>query len=1128
MGLPPLMMREQAEELAGKYCTTALGNIYAELCILDYAKGAYRTLRGVPDGLFPAEPSSGGWDALLDFALGRAHPDDRNGLREFLCPQSPVYDAREIRLRAAGKDGWRWVSARSLALDETATWPRLYCARTISGLSEWENRRDRKQSFLDQVVRASYDEIYEFDLLRGLCHILHNGSAGYIPPETRNLEEIVIEAERDRVHPDDIPLYRETFSPAAILRRFSAGEREITAEYRRKTADGSYRWFSMCMKPILYPEDDLLPGSLTIVLFKDIDRRRRAEESARRLQTKYFLAMRTACGHFCDVDVSTGRYALTVTGDELLKQAPAEGNYMDFLDWMSAHAIHPEDAAAWRETMLPERLEAAKSAGRRRVFVDYRYGDGSGEWKWRCGNAVWLTGGPGERDSVLLFAQDISQRKKADQLALSNRLLRQEIEHQKNNAALDACYRIIVKNTGAEIFEWNHGSNPPPSAHADPNAILSAGQFINSPRIMETFHLEDKNCDLIATLLEKGLIHPEDAGRLRNFRMSAGSLHREITCRVMADGDYLWYKFTVNALVKDGFVEHVVGTALDVDREIRTKRALELSNMRYRTVLRQTDTIEFEYDAVTKHSYISPVLWERYEAELPKPGIQRDIVDLLYVHPEDMEEVRRSVERCRQEKPEKCDLQCRILEKTGNYVWCRFILDLFRDEDGRITRILGTLHNVDRETRAYQELRYKAERDSLTGIWNQDTFFKAVNRLLEEPDRGKTAMIMMDIDKFKVVNEIFGMEGGNNALALVGQVLRRILGTNGYYARMYADVFCMAVPYQTDDDLISLMVRIINTLSSRDYDYMLVPCFGICRIPDGPIGSTKLVEMAGYAHKAVKAAAGRQWAFYDETMRSNVIEQKQIESEMEHALRSGQFQVYLQPKYSLPGQKVEGAEALVRWIHPQKGLIPPGKFIPLFEENGFIMHLDYFVWEETCKLIRKWIDEGKDPFPISVNVSRMHIYDQNLQETLIRLTEKYNIPRELFELELTETMFPDNTQALLSMMHGLQESGFVLAMDDFGSGYSSLNMLKDMPLDVLKIDCEFFGETEEEKRGRTVVRHTVAMAHALEMRVVAEGVETESEADFLSETGCDTAQGFYFARPIPIKEFERLAFPSPS
>lgn len=984
----------------------------------------------------------------------------------------------------------------------------------------------RRETYLDFIVRESYDEIYECDLKRGRCRVLHNSASG-ARGQVLDLQQMLDEAGRSLIHPDDFHQLRELLDPASFFSRFAAGEREITAEYRRREG-GVYHWYSLSLKLVPAGEAGNPAVMTALLLLKNIDVHKRAEEAARRLQTKYFLALRTSCGHICDLNAFTGRYVLSITGDSLLDQVPRQGDFDRLAKWMARTVIHPDDAQAWLSHMLLEKLRGCFAAGRRQFSIDYRFGSQEQGWQWRCDTAVWLSGETPQDDSILIFARDISEQKKAETLELSNRLLRQEIEHQKKNAAQDVRYRIIVEQTGAGIFEWVHDADAPHALlganHAE---ILAAGRFSNSPRILREYALQDDRCDFLKTLVLRGDIHPDDLERFEAFRLCTDySTYRDTLCRVHMGEGYLWHKFTLVTMLDGQYIERMVGTVLNVDLETRAARAQELSNMRYRTVLQQTDTIEFEYDMVNDQGYISPVLWERYDAKKAVPGDRRELIDYLHVYHGDAERVSRTLEQFRTERPRRCELRCRIRDKTGNYVWCRVIMDCIRDNAGRLTRVLGTLHNIDSETRAYEALKEKAEHDGLTGIWNQEKFFSAVDGLLSSwtPDR-KMALIMMDIDKFKVINEIFGMDGGNRALALVGRVLRGIFGTDGYYARMYADVFCMLTPYKTDGDLSTLMARIIGGLSSREFDFMLVPRFGVCRVSNPSISSTELVERAGYAHKSVKAAAGKQWAFYDESMRNTVIEQKQIESEMEQALEKGQFQIYLQPKYCLPLRKVEGAEALVRWIHPQKGLIPPGKFIPLFEENGFITRLDTFVWEESCRLIRRWMDEGKPPLPISVNVSRLHIHNKDLLDTLIRLTEQYRIPRGMLELELTESMFPDNMQALFTMVRDLQDAGFVLAMDDFGSGYSSLNMLKDMPLNVLKIDCEFFGETDEETRGRTVVRHTVAMAHELDMRVVAEGVETESEADFLSETGCDTAQGFYFARPVPVPAFEALAFP---
>lgn len=222
-----------------------------------------------------------------------------------------------------------------------------------------------------------------------------------------------------------------------------------------------------------------------------------------------------------------------------------------------------------------------------------------------------------------------------------------------------------------------------------------------------------------------------------------------------------------------------------------------------------------------------------------------------------------------------------------------------------------------------------------------------------------------------------------------------------------------------------------------------------------------------------------------------------------------------------------GAEALVRWIHPVKGLIPPGQFIPLFEKNGFILKLEPYLWEEVCKNLKKWKDEGKKLVPISVNVSRLHLYNPGLQDIICGLADQYGIPRSILELELTESMFFEDMSNLSRVLNQLKVEGFTLDMDDFGSGYSSLNMLKNIPIDVLKIDREFFNETVATDKGKTVIKYTVAMAHELSMSVVAEGVETEVQAKFLLDVGCHVAQGFYFSKPMPTEEFERVCWKEP-
>ncbi|MEG2117881.1 MAG: EAL domain-containing protein, partial [Clostridia bacterium] len=239
-------------------------------------------------------------------------------------------------------------------------------------------------------------------------------------------------------------------------------------------------------------------------------------------------------------------------------------------------------------------------------------------------------------------------------------------------------------------------------------------------------------------------------------------------------------------------------------------------------------------------------------------------------------------------------------------------------------------------------------------------------------------------------------------------------------------------------------------------------------------------------------------------------------------LESGQFQIYLQPQYNIHTNIPCGAESLVRWFHPQKGMMSPSEFIPVFERNGFITKLDYYVWEQACKCLNKWMKSGIKPYPLSVNVSRVNIYNPNLVETLLELVNRYQIEPSLLNLELTESAYTDNPVAMKKIMSRLQSNGFIIMMDDFGSGYSSLSLLKDIMIDILKIDMRFLSKTEVPGRGENIIASVIRMAKWLNIPVIAEGAETIEQVDFLRSVGCDYVQGYYFARPMPICDYEKL------
>lgn len=252
--------------------------------------------------------------------------------------------------------------------------------------------------------------------------------------------------------------------------------------------------------------------------------------------------------------------------------------------------------------------------------------------------------------------------------------------------------------------------------------------------------------------------------------------------------------------------------------------------------------------------------------------------------------------------------------------------------------------------------------------------------------------------------------------------------------------------------------------------------------------------------------------------------QKRVDPEIleaERALKNEEFVVYFQPKFCLSSSTVGGAEALVRWKQPRRGLIPPDDFIPRFEKNGFIVSLDLYVFEQVCKKLREWLDDGIEAIPISVNVSKLHFYTPDDTEKYISLVRGYNIPSRLLVLEITESVAVENVEYLKNVLEGWKEEGMRIALDDFGTGYSSLNLLSKLPFDELKLDKEFMLEISRSEKSRILVSSLIKMAHQLKMDLVAEGVETEEQYAFLKAQGCDTVQGYFYSPPLPIEEFER-------
>lgn len=438
--------------------------------------------------------------------------------------------------------------------------------------------------------------------------------------------------------------------------------------------------------------------------------------------------------------------------------------------------------------------------------------------------------------------------------------------------------------------------------------------------------------------------------------------------------------------------------------------------------------------------------------------------------------------------------------------------------------VLTVLYIFHIKSLSQKQFEYLAYTDVVTGSLSWSKFQIDMRELLKKGKDKRYAYVFLNVENFKYINDIMGFEIGDDLLKYITKVLSDNTHQDEIFARISADHFSILIEYNGDESIINRLEQINSEIclfrSHYDINFSLRVAYGIYKIKDKTLSSSSINDRALLAMQTVSETKESNYGFYSSNIRQKALLEKELENQMQAALDEKNFIVYLQPKFDLNTSKIVGAEALVRWLHPTRGLIPPGSFIELFENNGFITKLDYYMFEETCKLLRKWLDSGKEPVTISVNLSKVHLYNPNVAEELYCLVVRYNIPPKYIEVELTESMDFDNINMLIDIVDRLKRFDFSISIDDFGTGYSSLNMLKDLPVDVLKIDREFLNEAADQKRGRQVIASIIDMAKRLDMKTVAEGVECKEQADFLINANCDYVQGFFYSQPISINDFE--------
>lgn len=556
-----------------------------------------------------------------------------------------------------------------------------------------------------------------------------------------------------------------------------------------------------------------------------------------------------------------------------------------------------------------------------------------------------------------------------------------------------------------------------------------------------------------------------------------------------------------------------------LERENKLLQDTAVQSMRYELIMSQTGAVVFDFSEDT--SYISSNIAD-YDFKYYLFNIDSTIINLDSIHPRDRSDfITAFSDRILVSHSGTATATARFEQNSGSFIWCRISASCYYSEDGSLKHIFGTILNVNNEQEYLDRLRREAEFDITTGIFNKQTFFLETRRLLDQYVNNDFCIIRFDIDNFKLINELFGHDEGDKVLTHIASRLENMLMDydRRSYGRLEADIFCICIKKEDTPEILEKVSRIIDDYP-LDFDMLITT--GVYEITERNLSIDVMCDRAHLASKTIKGNYITRTAYFDEKLHESILNEQVITSLMNAAIEEKQFLVYYQPKFHISNNSICGAEALVRWIHPERGMIYPDKFIPVFERNGFIMKLDEYVWERVCADMRENLDMGKMVLPVSVNISKINLYNPRLCDTLIGLVEKYNIPVQLFQLELTESAFTDNKFVLINVMERLKNYGFTVMMDDFGSGYSSLNMLKEIPVDVLKIDLHFLSGDDESGKGGKILSSVITMAKWLNMHVITEGIETKSQVDFLRSIGCEDGQGYYFAKPMTRADYEQL------
>ncbi len=564
----------------------------------------------------------------------------------------------------------------------------------------------------------------------------------------------------------------------------------------------------------------------------------------------------------------------------------------------------------------------------------------------------------------------------------------------------------------------------------------------------------------------------------------------------------------------------------DITQRKRAEQALRESEERLKLAVRATRSGVFD-NSYTKGTY----WWSPEFIEM----LGYDAVDAMYanklfdglLHPDDKDMAQNQIERYLNGEVGDYLSLYRLRHRDGSWVWIEARGQAIRDDSGRPLRFTGTMTDVSDRKRFEEQLMYVSTHDPLTGLPNRTLVQDRLQHALAHAGRKGTAVavLLLDVDRFKLVNDSLGHQAGDKLLRALAQRLGSCVRAADTVGRLGADEFLIVAEDLPDPQMAARVAETILVSLSRPFgidgqQLFVTTSIGIALFPGDGADFHALMRDADTAMHNAKASGGNGYRFFTPEMNEAAVARLSLEHSLREALEQGQFFLHYQPKIAMSDMKAVGVEALIRWQHPEIGMIPPGKFIPVAEETGLIVPLGEWVMRAALAQIQDWRRRGFAPIPVAVNVSVRQIATPMFGERVFALCQEYGVPPELLEIEITETAMMSNLAYIADTLNEIRGRGIRIAIDDFGTGYSSLSYLRRLPITTLKVDRSFVSEAPTNADTGAIAATIIAMGRQLGLKVVAEGIETEEQLEFLRLHHCDELQGYFFSRPLPPGDLE--------